>query len=261
MKTNDHVRRARGARIALLVTTLASGAASAMAPSGVADPRPAHHVVDLTGTLGPDDVAAVDAAAERASSNGELLVVVVPSVDGVDARGWTTELFNRLGVDATSRNRGVVLMAALEDRDAEIVVGDGYDASAATRLTDHIMSDVVVAHFKSGDARGAIVSGAEALADDVVVARPPELAAPARAAADDDADDDDGNPLFAIFAGLGGVTLLILAFAAFVAFLARGSTGSSSSGSSWSNSTSSSFDSGSSSFSSGSSGSGSSGHW
>src|SRR5688500_16279974 len=98
------------------------------------DPRPAHHVVDLTGTLNADDIAAIDGAARTASSNGELVVVVVPSTDGTNPRQWTTAYFNRLRLDHTERNRGVVLMAAINDRKAEIVVGDGFpgDVTATT---------------------------------------------------------------------------------------------------------------------------------
>jgi uncharacterized protein len=136
----------------------------------VPDPRPAHHVVDLTGTLTGEDIAAIDAAAQRAASNGALVVVVVPSTDGANPRQWTTAYFNRLRVDTKDRNRGVVLMAAIQDRKAEIVVGDGFPGHV-TSTTDAIMQDVVVAHFKKGDARGALVQGAQRLTDDVVAGR------------------------------------------------------------------------------------------
>lgn len=131
------------------------------------DPRPAHHVVDLTGTLTFEDIAAIDASAQSASANGELVVVVVPSTDGANPREWTTAYFNRLRVDTTERNRGVVLMAAINDRKAEIVIGEGYPGSVTTD-TDSIMASVVVAHFKSRDPRGAMVEGARALTTRVI---------------------------------------------------------------------------------------------
>src|SRR5690349_16357034 len=85
----------------------------------VPDPRPAHHVVDLTGTLTSADVAAIDRAARDASRRGELFVAVVSSTDGVDSRRWATSLSNRMRLDPQARNRGVLLMAALGDRKAE----------------------------------------------------------------------------------------------------------------------------------------------
>lgn len=133
----------------------------------VPDPRPAHQVVDLTGTLTADDIAAIDASALRGATNGELLVVVVPSTDGANPRQWTTALFNRLRLDPTPRNRGVVLMAAINDRKAEIVVGEGYPSDFQSD-SDAIMSGIVVARFKSGDPRGAMVQGARALEERVI---------------------------------------------------------------------------------------------
>ncbi|MBI1948803.1 MAG: TPM domain-containing protein [Deltaproteobacteria bacterium] len=140
----------------------------ASTPGDLADPRPAHHVVDLTGTLGPADIAAIDAEAARGAAGGEILVAVVPSTDGMNPRAFTTAVFNRLGVDGQARNRGVVLLAAIGDRKAEIVVGDGFPAGV-TNETDAIMSGVVVARFKAGDPRGALVQGARALVDRVLL--------------------------------------------------------------------------------------------
>jgi uncharacterized membrane protein YgcG len=148
----------------------------------VPDPRPAHHVVDLTGTLDNEDIAAIDRAAQKASSNGELVVVVVASTDGVVPRDWATAYFNRLRLDTKERNRGVVLMAAIGDRKAEIVVGDGFPA-LVTNDTDAIMQSVVVANFKRGDARAALVQGAQHIADHVIGAPAAGAAGAAAAAA------------------------------------------------------------------------------
>ncbi|MEY5011840.1 MAG: hypothetical protein RLZZ253_2979, partial [Verrucomicrobiota bacterium] len=111
-----------------LLMTDSTNSARAEPPQAIPDPRPAHHVVDLTGTLAPNDVAAIDASARRASVHGELMVVVVQSTDGKNPREWTTRLFNQFALDTRRRNRGVLLMAALADRKAEIVVGNGFPA-------------------------------------------------------------------------------------------------------------------------------------
>lgn len=142
--------------------------ATAVPPERIADPRPGSAVVDLTGTLDPADVAAIDALATRARAGGEIVVVVIDSVDGAVPRQFTTRLFNRWRLDSSARNRGVLLLAALADRKAEIVLGDGYPA-AATRVTDRIMREVVVARFRSDRPREAMVEGARALVEDLVL--------------------------------------------------------------------------------------------
>lgn len=142
----------------------------------VPDARPAHHVVDLTGTLAAPEIEAIDAAASAAAVDGELYVVVVDSTGAVPPRQWTTLLFNRLRLDRKDRNRGVLLMAALTDRKSEIVVGDGFPGDV-TKLTDDIMQTIVVAHFKAQDPRRALVEGARAIAARVI-ARPAEPTVP-----------------------------------------------------------------------------------
>lgn len=137
------------------------------------DPRAnGHAVADETGTLTASDIAAIDAVAKEAAAGGELVVIVINSTDGANPRQWATAYFNRLRVDHTGRNRGVVLMAALKDRKAEIVVGDGYDGGFQS-ITDSIMQGVVVAHFKRGDPRGAMVEGARALTTRLIASAPP----------------------------------------------------------------------------------------
>lgn len=162
---------------------------AATTQSEVPDPRPAHHVVDLTGTLGPAHVTAIDADAARGAAGGELLVVVVPSTDGMNPRAFTTALFNRLGVDDKARDRGVLLLAAIGDRKAEIVVGDGF-AGAVTSTTDHIMASVVVARFKAGDPKAALVDGARALVDRVLLRDASPAPAAARSNASSSQDDE-----------------------------------------------------------------------
>jgi uncharacterized protein len=148
---------------------LASLSMPALVPAEVpADPRPGSAVVDTTGTLGVADLALIDSLAVRARAQGELVVVVIQTVGGVPPRQFTTQLFNRWRLDPTPRNRGVVLLAALKDRKAEIVIGDGYTKSA-TQVTDRIMKDVIVPRFRAGQPRDALVEGARAIVDRLVL--------------------------------------------------------------------------------------------
>jgi uncharacterized protein len=173
--------------LAPLCLWLAAVPAAAIAPGKIVDPRPKSAVVDLTGTLGAADVAAIDALASRARDGGELLVVVIDSVSGAVPRTFTTQLFNRWGLDGRGRNRGVMLLAALKDRKAEIVIGDGYPGTVIG-VTDRIMRDVLVARFKAGQPREAIVEGARAIVGQVILsgqagASPPLPTRPVTAAA------------------------------------------------------------------------------
>ncbi|MGC4115757.1 MAG: TPM domain-containing protein [Myxococcales bacterium] len=152
-----------------LVALLACSIAAAVPPERIPDPRPGSRVVDLTGTLQVKDLQAIDEQAERGKAGGELVVVVIDSVDGAVPREYTTRLFNRWRLDSGSRNKGVLLLAALKDRKAEIVVGDGF-ASGVASFTDAVMNGTVVPHFKAGHPREALVAGATALVDKLLLA-------------------------------------------------------------------------------------------
>ena len=168
-------------RLSLAAASLlavAAAPAAAETPERIADPRPRSAVVDTTGTLTTTDVATIDSLAQRARAGGELVVVVIDSVSGAVPRQFTTQLFNHWRLDTRERNRGVLLLAALKDRKAEIVVGDGYPTTA-TQVTDSIMREVIVARFKARRPREAMVEGAQALVERLILSGPK---APVRAA-------------------------------------------------------------------------------
>jgi len=157
-------------KLAALCLSLAASFAGAITADKIVDPRPRSAVVDTTGTLGVADVGTIDSLASRARKGGELMVVVIDSVGGVVPRTFTTQLFNRWTLDGRGRNRGAMLLVAIKDRKAEIVVGDGFGTNV-TAVTDRIMSQVVVARFKAGRPREAIVEGARALVEGLILSR------------------------------------------------------------------------------------------
>lgn len=154
----------------LVLLLLGAASASAVPVEQVPDPRPTHALVDLTGTLSPAALAAIDASAARGRAGGELAVVVVPTVDAAVPRAWATALFNRWALDDAERNRGVLVAFALNDRKAEIVVGNGWTDTQDT--TDAIMAEVIVARMKAGRTEAAITGAAEAVVDRMLLAEP-----------------------------------------------------------------------------------------
>ncbi len=158
------------AALCLVLVALTSTAARAVPVEQVPDPRPDHALLDFTGTLSPATIARVDAAAQRGRSGGELAVAVVPSVDGAVPRTWATALFNRWALDTAERNQGVLVVFALNDRKAEIVVGDGWSDTQA--ITDEIMADVIVAQMKAGHTEAAVTGAAEAVVDRLLLGAP-----------------------------------------------------------------------------------------
>lgn len=132
----------------------------------LSDPRPAGWVLDTTGTLDSAGLAALEAVAQdvRSAGRGELVVVVSDSVDGELPRAYATRLFNAWQLGSSARNDGVLVFAALTDRNVEIVLGDGVGGADEVRASEEIMQDEIVPRFKAGDPAGALLAGARGCA-------------------------------------------------------------------------------------------------
>ena len=119
-------------------------------------------VVDATGRLAHGTLAEVDRLGTEVehSGRGQLVVAVVFSTDGRSPRTYATELFNRWGIGHARRNDGALLFIALQDRKAEIILGNGVDTASDLARSDSLMSGEIVPAFKRGDPNGAVRAGA-----------------------------------------------------------------------------------------------------
>ena len=121
-------------------------------PVTIDGPRPPGHVVDAVGLLGADDVAAIErlAAGIEAAAGGDLVVVVIRTTGERPHRAFATELFNRWQLGSAERNDGLLIFVALDDRKAEIVLGDGVDDPLQMKASQQIMDNVLIPEFKAG---------------------------------------------------------------------------------------------------------------
>lgn len=147
-----------------------------LAATDPAPPPPGHWVVDLTGALTSDTIRDVEAISQALENSGQaqLGVLITRSTNGVAPRGYATGVFNRWGIGHRGRNDGLLLLIAVGDRKAEIILGS--NSQLTPSQTDVVMRDQVVASMKRGDLNGATLSAAQALADLVNAAeRPTEV--------------------------------------------------------------------------------------
>lgn len=130
---------------------VAAGAAAAATLAALVLPVPAFaapafpaaegRCVDQTGVLGDDlcsQVTTVLRADEKASSD-EIAVAVVPTTGDASIEAWSTGVFNHWGVGKATRNNGVLLVVAVDDRRVRLETGRGM----AERLGDSEAADIV----------------------------------------------------------------------------------------------------------------------
>ncbi len=130
----------------------------------IGPPQAGHWAKDTSGKISSATLQALDriAADVNRSGNGQLGVLVVKTTSGVPPRTFATGVFNHWGVGHSEYKNGILLFVALDDRKAEIILGDGL-THVTSADTDVVMREQVVANFKAGRPEQALLDGANAL--------------------------------------------------------------------------------------------------
>ncbi len=223
------------------------------------------YVTDKTGTLTATQLKSLEsklAAFEKETSN-QLVVWMEPSLNGNSVEDRSYELAEQNGIGQKSKNNGVLLYIAKEDRKLRIEVGYGLEGALTDALSSQIIRKEITPQFKKSNFFEGINAGVDA----IIQATKGEYTA--------DKDSDESEPLGGICCVPFPVIVFLIIF--FFVFLMpifsrifRGSKGKKSSnwwytggsGSSWSSGSSSGWSSGGFSGGGGSfGGGGSSGSW
>lgn len=162
------------------VSALVFGPALALAqPDPAALPRPSGCVLDRADALDASTVEAIQRECDRVASAGhELAVVVMPTAGPRGPAQYALDLFDAWRLGGPDDNDGVLLYAAIEDRAAEITLGDDLDTPANTARSDRVMNEVIVPAFRRGSPNEAMLEGARYAASNLFSAGPGGLVHP-----------------------------------------------------------------------------------
>lgn len=172
-----HYRLARATmRLVLLNVTLLfagfawTGSALGIGLAEIPNPRFTGWTTDLTGRIGPDTVTALNRLGDQIQqqTGAHLMVVVIGSTQGADPHQFATDLFNRWQIGQAGKNNGVLVFAALDDRKAEIILGDGVSTEAQVQASRQIMQDVILPKFRQGEPGAALFAGARSCAEQIL---------------------------------------------------------------------------------------------
>jgi uncharacterized membrane protein YgcG len=98
----------------------------------------------------------------------EMAVVTIGSIADYPGTGngsvetFATGLFNKYGIGNLPKNDGVLLLVAVNDREARIELGDGY-GSDRDRDAERIMQTVIVPQFRNGRFDRGILEGTRSI--------------------------------------------------------------------------------------------------
>jgi len=146
-------RRARVSAILWIVL----GAAVWVAAEPIASLRPSNYVNDFAGVLDTATQARLNDLCLQVDqkAQAQIAVVTVKSVDGQDVVSYAVALYQKWGIGAKGKDRGVLILLATEDRKYWITVGYGLEAILPDGKVGGFGREAVPL-LKSGDYAGAV---------------------------------------------------------------------------------------------------------
>jgi uncharacterized protein len=203
-----------GAFVVVCLCWLLTATVQAAAPHF---PRLTGRVVDAANVLSAqaENDLTQKLAALEATTTRQLVVVTLPSLEGYEIEDYGYQLGRAWGVGEKSSNNGVLFIVAPSERRVRIEVGYGLEPVLTDALSAVILQQRVLPRFRTGDIEGGIVSGTDALIEQLSL---DTAAAQARALA---AEDDMANPQF------DPIAVLLIAFFVLMVILSmfRGTRG------------------------------------
>ncbi len=84
------------------------------------------------------------------TTSTQIVVVTIPSLEGVPAAEYALALGREWGVGQEGRNNGVVVLVSRDDREARIETGYGLEGAISDAVAARIYRNVMVPYFREG---------------------------------------------------------------------------------------------------------------
>ena len=97
----------------------------------------------------------------------EISVAVIKNLGGDTIENYAEELFKEWGIGKKNADNGVLLLAAMEDREMRIEVGYGLEGALTDAETKWILDDTIAPFFKEGKYFEGIGAGVDKIAEAV----------------------------------------------------------------------------------------------
>ena len=146
---------------------------TAAAPaSNQAFPALTGRVVDVSDALTPEQEARLTAELEslEARTTDQLVIVIMPSLDGRPIEEYSRGLGNHWGVGQEDRDNGVLIVVAEAERKVRIEVGSGLEAILTNARAAEIIQDDILPRFREGLPYEGIRAGARSIIATLIAA-------------------------------------------------------------------------------------------
>jgi uncharacterized protein len=149
------------------------------AAADVAVPPLTGRVVDQTGTLSSDDVAALTGKLKdlEARKGSQIAVLIVPTTEPESIEQFSIRVAEAWKIGRKKIDDGALFVVAKNDRHLRIEVGYGLEGSLTDVTTKRIIDEDITPKFKAGDFAGGISAGLDRMIK-VIDGEPLPLPAP-----------------------------------------------------------------------------------
>lgn len=139
-------------------------------------PNPPRLVNDLTGTLTPEQVQALESklVAYDDSTSNQIAVVIMNTTGDYSIEEVALGILRNWGVGGKEHNNGIVLLVAKDDHKVWISTGYGLEGAVPDVTAKHIIDNDITPNFKEGN----FYRGLDAATDDLIKAAAGEYKAP-----------------------------------------------------------------------------------
>jgi uncharacterized protein len=120
-------------------------------------------VVDQANIIAPATRTAIEQklADLEAKSGIQLVVATVTSLEGQEIEPYANQLFRNWHLGQKTKNNGVLLLVAPNERRVRIEVGYGLEGTLTDALSKVIITNAIAPRFKAGDFSGGISRGVD----------------------------------------------------------------------------------------------------
>ena len=99
----------------------------------------------------------------NSQTGAQIVVATVDNLGGEDIEQYSTELFRKFGIGDKTKNNGVLILLALQERKCRIEVGYGLEGALPDAKTGRIQDEYMIPYFKNNNWNDGMKNGYSAI--------------------------------------------------------------------------------------------------
>lgn len=113
-------------------------------------PNPPRLVNDFTGTLSPQEVDQLERklVAYNDSTSTQIAIVMMRSTGEYEIADYSQRLAQAWGIGGANNDNGILILAAMDDRNVFIATGYGMEGAVPDALAKRIVTNLIIPNFK-----------------------------------------------------------------------------------------------------------------